>query len=293
MYELKKVGGNTYYIDCPSRMGIYNFSGNEVCLIDSGNDKDAGKKVLKILEEKGWILSSVINTHIHADHIGSNKLLHDRTGCRLLYAGFDDAFIEHTILNPTILWGGYPPHEIRENKFFIAQSSKAKRLNAENMPVGLEALPLDGHSASMTAFKTPDDIWFLGDCLTGLNIIEKYHVSYIYNVENYIESLKKVRALSGRLYIPAHAEPVEDIAPLADANLAKVYEIIETIREICAHPRCFEDILQLIFQKYKLRMDLNQYILVGATIRSYISYMHDLEYLRFFTEDCKIFWSAE
>ena len=292
MYELKQAGESTYYIDCPSRMGLYNFSGNEVCLIDSGNDKDAGKKVLKILEEKGWTLSAVINTHIHADHIGSNKLLHDRTGCKLLYAGFDRAFIEHTILNPTVLWGGYPPREIRENKFFIAQSSYAEPLTAQNMPQGLESLPLDGHSASMTAFKTPDGVWFLGDCLTGLNIIEKYHVSYIYNVEKYIESLNAVRTLPGRLYIPAHADPVEDIAPLADANLAKVNEIIDTLREICDLPRCFEDILQLIFQKYSLRMDLNQYILVGATIRSYISYMHDRDVLRFFADNGKILWES-
>ena len=59
-----------------------------------------------------------------------------------------------------------------------------------------------------------------------------------------------------------------------------------------ALPRCFEDILQLIFQKYSLRMDLNQYILVGATIRSYISYMHDRDVLRFFADNGKILWES-
>ena len=51
MYELKQVGERTYYIDSPTRMGIYQLDNGEVCLIDSGNDKDAGKKVQNILGE--------------------------------------------------------------------------------------------------------------------------------------------------------------------------------------------------------------------------------------------------
>ena len=49
MYELIQAGERTYYIDCPSKIGIYRIDDEKVCLIDSGNDKDAGKKVLKIL----------------------------------------------------------------------------------------------------------------------------------------------------------------------------------------------------------------------------------------------------
>ncbi len=70
-------------------MGLYRLNDSEVCLIDSGNDKDAGKKVLKILEAGGWKLKMVINTHSHADHIGGNSLLAQRTGCSVYTAGPD------------------------------------------------------------------------------------------------------------------------------------------------------------------------------------------------------------
>ncbi len=45
MYELIQAGEKTYYIDCPAKIGIYRVSGDEVCLIDSGNDKNAGKRL--------------------------------------------------------------------------------------------------------------------------------------------------------------------------------------------------------------------------------------------------------
>ena len=50
MYELIQVSENSYYIQCPAKIGLVRAGESGVCLIDSGNDKDAGKKVKKILE---------------------------------------------------------------------------------------------------------------------------------------------------------------------------------------------------------------------------------------------------
>ena len=41
--ELQKVGENTYYIENPTNIGIYKVNETDVFLIDTGNDKDAGK----------------------------------------------------------------------------------------------------------------------------------------------------------------------------------------------------------------------------------------------------------
>ena len=71
MYELYRLGECSWYIDCPAKIGIYQPNEKEVYLIDSGNDKDAGKKIKKILDAQGWTLKGIINTHSHADHIGA------------------------------------------------------------------------------------------------------------------------------------------------------------------------------------------------------------------------------
>ena len=41
MYELNHITGNSYYIQSPSKMGLVKLNDTDVCLIDSGNDKDA------------------------------------------------------------------------------------------------------------------------------------------------------------------------------------------------------------------------------------------------------------
>lgn len=289
MYELVQVGKNTYYINCPAKMGIYQINENDVCLIDSGNDKEAGKKVLKILTEQGWNLKMIINTHSHADHIGGNNILQQRLGCPAYSVGIDNAFIKNPILEPSFLFGGYPCKELR-NKFLLAQSSNILDLSELVLPDGMETLRLDGHSFSMIGVKTPDNIWFVADCVTSAVILEKYHVSFLYDVESYLETLTKVEQLQGELFIPAHADPVEDISLLIDLNRNKVYEIIANIHKLCKEPICFEEILKHIFDQYHLVMDLNQYVLVGSTIRSYLSYLHDKGRLNIRFESNRLLW---
>lgn len=44
MYELIQISDRSYYIQSPSKIGLVKLNEKEVCLIDSGNDKDAGRK---------------------------------------------------------------------------------------------------------------------------------------------------------------------------------------------------------------------------------------------------------
>lgn len=50
MYELRQVTEKVYYIDCLAKIGICLLENGRALLINSGGDKDAGKKALKLLE---------------------------------------------------------------------------------------------------------------------------------------------------------------------------------------------------------------------------------------------------
>ena len=162
MYELHQVGENTFYIDCPAKMGVYRTAPDEAVLIDSGNDKEAGKKALRRFEEQGWRLRAVYSTHSNADHIGGNNLLAARTGCPLYAAGLEAAFTRTPILEPSFLYGGYPPKALR-NKFLMAQPSEALPLTPDVLPQGLSSFPLPGHFFDMVGFRTDDGVVFAAD----------------------------------------------------------------------------------------------------------------------------------
>ena len=45
MYELMQISDNNYYIQSPAKICLVKLNDTNVCLIDSENDKDAGRKV--------------------------------------------------------------------------------------------------------------------------------------------------------------------------------------------------------------------------------------------------------
>lgn len=278
MYELIPVAPHTYYIQSPAKIGVVETSDGHVVLIDSGNDKEAGRKVRQHLDRQGWTLDAIYNTHSNADHIGGNAYLAKQTGCALYAPGIEAAFTQHPILEPALLYGGYPMKALR-HKFLLAQESDAQPLTPEHLPAGFELIPLPGHFFDMIGLRTPDDVVFLADCLSSQATLDKYQISYVYDVTAYLDTLEHVKEMQATLFVPAHADATEDIAPLAQYNIDKVNEIAAHILDFCAAPHTFEEVLQHLFTSYDLAMTFEQYALVGSTVRNYLSWLLDSERL--------------
>ena len=289
MFELKEAKGNSYYIESPAKIGLLRINDDEVCLIDSGSDKDAGRKVRQILDANGWKLKAIFNTHSNADHIGGNSYLQKQTGCRIYAPGIECSFIRHPVLEPSFLYGGYPFSELR-HKFLLAQESDAEYLTKETLPEGFELIPLPGHFFDMAGFRTPDDNVYLADCLSSRETLEKYQIGFIYDVAAYLNTLEKVKTLKARLFVPAHAEAAEDITELAQYNIDKVNEIADKIVSLCKEPLGFEVILQRLFTEYGLVMNFEQYVLVGSTVRSYLAWLKDTGRLNAVFEKNLLLW---
>lgn len=292
MYELVKISDCCYYIDCPAKIGIYTAGGENVWLIDSGNDKSAGKKVKQILEKNNWRLSGILNTHSHADHIGGNRYLQGQTGCRIYAGGVETAFTEYPVLEPSFLYGGYPCKDLR-HKFLLAQESCVSDFSEEGFPKEIEVIPLPGHSFDMVGFRIPDQTVFLADCLSSRATLEKYAVPFIYDVGAYLDTLDMVEDMEAAVFVPSHAEVSPDIRELVRFNREKVHEIAEKVLSVCEEPLNFETVLQKIFQGYGLAMNFEQYALVGSTIKSFLAWLRDREELDVVFEDQKMMWKRK
>lgn len=289
MYELVRVTESVFYIQSPAKIGLILTGEKEVCIIDSGNDRDAGKKIRKILNAEGWKLKAIYNTHSHADHIGGNRFLQAQTGCRIYAPGIECDFTRHPILEPIGLYGGNPPKELR-HKFLMAQESEVFPLTEEVLPAGWEMIPLPGHSFDMTGFRVCDDVVFLADCLSSEATLDKYQVGYLHDVEAYLDTLEKVCSMKARIFIPSHADPAEDIAPLARKNIEKVHGISDKILQICSVPKNQEEILKDLFDSFGLAMTFEQYALIGSTLRSYLTYLKGKGFLEAEFDRNMLFW---
>ena len=289
MYELNHITGNSYYIQSPSKMGLVKLNDTDVCLIDSGNDKDAGRKVRQLLDANGWHLTAIYNTHSNADHIGGNRYLQGQTKCRIYAQGIECDITRHPVLEPAFLYGGFPPKDLR-HKFLMAQESDAQELTPDVLPEGFSLLQLPGHFFHMVGFRSPDDVVYLADCLSSRETLDKYQIAFLYDVAAYLDTLEKVKTMQAAAFVPAHAEVTEDIAPLAQYNIDKVHEIADQIVERCAEPIIFEELLKKLFDDYGLTLTFEQYVLVGSTVKSYLAWLKDTGRLTVIFEDSRLLW---
>ena len=286
MYELIQAAEHTYYIESPAKIGLVQ-TGDTVALIDSGSDKEAGRKVRQHLDARGLKLSAIYNTHSNADHIGGNQYLQRQTGCAVYAPGVEAAFTRDPILEPSFLYGGCPPKPLR-HKFLLAQPSGVQVLDPKACP--LEVIPLPGHFFDMVGYRTEDDVVFLADCLSSRETLEKYRVSFVYDVAAYLDTLDRVAAMEAALFVPAHAAATEDIAPLARYNRDQVYAVAEDLLDLLAEPLVFEEVLRRLFQRYRLTMDFQQYVLVGSTVKSYLTWLLDGGRVTAAFDDCRLLW---
>ena len=206
-------------------------------------------------------------------------------------SGIEGAITAYPELEPAFLYGGYPYKELR-NKFLMAQPCEVTPFEDAAFPAEVKVIPLPGHFFHQVGFLLPDGTAFIADCLSSRETIEKYRIGFIYDVAAYLETLRKLPELGAAVYVPSHAAPAEDIAPLASFNMEATEEIAAHIVAFCCEGMTWEELLYTLFEDYDLEMTHQQYVLIGSTVRSYLSYLKESGRLEVRIEDKRVVWYA-
>lgn len=290
MEELIQAKGNSYYLPGITKIGVVKTAEDKVVLIDSGLDDEDGARALRALTERGWTLEAIYNTHSHADHIGGNAYLQKQTGCRIFAPDLECDFVNHTILETSYFYGGFPPMSLRR-QVFLAEPSRAEVLTEADLPEGWEMIPLPGHWFNMVGFRTADDVVFLADLVLSEKALNgRSKIPYLVDAGAYLDTLEKAKDMQAALFIPGHAAVTDDISDLAQKNIDKIYEITDCLMDMLEKPLSVDQILQRVFRKYGLLMDLSQYVLIGSTIRSYLAWLEATGRIRYISKDSMLFW---
>ncbi|HCM28713.1 MAG: hypothetical protein A2Z99_05640 [Treponema sp. GWB1_62_6] len=272
------------YFPSPANVGL--FDGKEgAVLIDTGNDADSGRKLLKSLAGSRGLAAAVL-THSNADHAGGAAFIASRTGKPIYAARIEAALCADPLLEPSFIWGAYPPAELR-GKFFMAPPCAVQPI-PEDGPLsaypeleGLTPVPLGGHFFSQIGLLTDDGVLFAGDALFGEASIRKHPVFFVYDVAAFLSSLDRILALGPEVALPSHGDPVRGAAALVAANRAAVERVAESVLEACAEAASAsggaspDDVLASVCASFSIDLDWAQYALVGSTVRSYLVWLRN------------------
>lgn len=270
--ELKQIGSKTFCIEHDTNIGIHFTDDGRMYLIDTGSEGD-GEKIDEILSREGWVPSCIINTHTHIDHIGGNEFLMRKYGIPAYCTDYDMAFAHYSELEAAYMNGGYPAEKLRT--IFAHPGMIGFRSIEKETPDGIDWTYLPGHSFGMIGIRTSDDIWFLGDSYLSRSFLKQYTFGFIYNVEAYIDTLKKLKEFKGSLFVPSHGIIESDIVETLEQNLRSVAEMCSMICETCREYRGLDEILQQMYERLRMHARPAQHALLSSTVKSYLTYLQD------------------
>lgn len=274
--ELVHIKGNTYYIPGYVNIGVV-INDNKALIIDTGNDRSAGKKILKVLEDNQLDLQTIINTHSHADHIGGNAHIQKQTNCAIYASKVESQIIEQPYLEPFFLYGAHPFKGMR-NKFLEAKPSLITGiLNLGSTTIepfeSIEVIDIKGHFLEQIGIVTRDGVAFLGDAIFSEEIIDKYGFFYLQNVRAFLETLDRLKRLEADYFVPSHCHMVDDLETLIDLNRQKVIYNSDLIEKIVEEPKGLDAIFKAVGESYNLSINHTQVAIVGGTIKAYLTYL--------------------
>ena len=270
--ELKQIGSKTFCIEHDTNIGIHFTDDGRMYLIDTGSKGD-GEKIDEILSREGWVPSCIINTHTHIDHIGGNEFLMRKYGIPAYCTDYDMAFAHYSELEAAYMNGGYPAEKLRT--IFAHPGMIGFRSIEKETPDGIDWTYLPGHSFGMIGIRTSDDIWFLGDSYLSRSFLKQYTFGFIYNVEAYIDTLKKLKEFKGSLFVPSHGIIESDIVETLEQNLRSAAEMCSMICETCREYRGQDEILQQMYERLRMHARPAQHALLSSTVKSYLTYLQD------------------
>lgn len=269
------LAGRTYVARGPSNVGLYDLGGARALLVDSGNDDDAGKKLLRACESAGFSVSLIANTHSHSDHCGGNAYVQGKTGCGIAVPRGEAAFVERPLLEPSLVWGGYPPPPLR-NKFLMAKPSRVTEILDPPCSLddtGIEVVPLPGHFLAMAGYRTPDSVFFVADTVASPDILEKHCVFFLYDLEAQLSALDYLSRAEADWFVPSHAPPTHDIRPLVEYMRRKIDAVTSFLTEACATPSSLEELLVALASRFEIELNHTQYVLLDSTMRSSLAWL--------------------
>ena len=296
-----------YYISGPTNIGIIeerlSDTKSNLYMIDSGCNTEDGKRIFTEITEyfsqKDITIKAIINTHSHADHCGANNYIQQKTNCEIWITENEQGSLINPFLQPIISWGGNPLPEINSSYYVAEKTVPNKIINTNEKltllnGIKISFINLPGHYFEMVGILCENDnkkILFASDGIFGRKNIGKYWIPFLYDVKEFKNSLDTISSLNADFCIPGHGEPTSQIEETVELNKIAIISNEQCILEALKYKeQTQEDILKYVADKNEINLHIAQYMLIGCTIKAYLTFLYNEGKLSYHIKENKMYW---
>ena len=273
--QIKKLSDRFSYVSGPANIGIVHLNDSNILLIDSGTSSKYAAALFELLSDYRFKVSHIFNTHSHADHIGGNCFLQEKTGCKILAAPLEAPTIAQPLVQAAVLFSGAPINDLL-NKFVSAQPSKVQITYENHITIDdikISLLDLPGHSVNQKGIAI-DDIAYVADTLFSQEFFKKQRLPFNYDPIAHLHSLERLEHINAKTYLGGHIKPLKDIKSLISMNKKMTNESLDIMREILSAPQPHDRIVKTFMDKMNLKKTGWEYFLYQGTVNGYLSALH-------------------
>ena len=281
--------------------------GENLYVIDTGVSPSEGEEIVLALKElyPSSSIKAILNTHSHSDHCGGNAKIQELTAAKI-YAPFNESrLMEFPEAMFSMYWGARPFDDLRKIHYMqLEPSFPDKHIKAEDeldfKSATVRCIPLPGHYFDQMGYLVTDKSdgkisFFLGDGLFGMSMIKKYWIPFMFDPNEFRKSVAKIDEIKADFFIPSHGDVTEGdkIHALSEINIMITLEteilIIKTLKRAAL---THEELLEAVAGFAGIDLKLGQYILIGSTLKSYLSSLLDKKIVSYTIEDNRMVWSV-
>lgn len=263
-----ELGDGKFVLTGGSNIGVIVWEGRAV-IVDAGLDKDAAKKALRAVESTGAKPAALFITHGHADHFGGAGWLAQQADIPVYAPPLEAVFATQPLLEPLFLYGGAAPIAELQGKFTLARQGVETIIPLDTgiqeiADIPLDIIPLPGHAPQQIGVGA-GDACYCGDVVFPEETLERHPILFCADMDAWLRTLERLPTLRYAWYVPGHGEPLQDIAPLAERNAARLREIRTSVWESLSTPQEAQGVLRAVATRYAISFAAPQFFLLALT----------------------------